>query len=96
MSGASGVRLDFASAMRSAATSSGRTAIIIAHRLTTIRDADRIAVIRNGRLMEIGDHDTLTRQGGLYASLYKAYEENAIGVSASPAPDTPMAARPAA
>jgi len=74
----------------------GRTAIIIAHRLTTIRDADRIAVIRNGRLMEIGDHDTLTRQGGLYASLYKAYEENAIGVSASPAPDTPMAARPAA
>jgi ATP-binding cassette subfamily B protein len=74
----------------------GRTAIIIAHRLTTIRDADRIAVIRNGRLMEIGDHDTLTHQGGLYASLYKAYEENAIGVPASPAPHTPMAARPAA
>jgi ATP-binding cassette, subfamily B, bacterial len=61
----------------------GRTAIIIAHRLTTIRDAGRIAVIRNGRLMEMGDHDTLIRQEGLYASLYKAYEENAIGIAAT-------------
>jgi ATP-binding cassette, subfamily B, bacterial len=64
----------------------GRTAIIIAHRLTTIRDADRIAVIQHGELVELGNHMALVGQGGLYASLYKAYEENAIGASASAAP----------
>jgi ATP-binding cassette subfamily B protein len=58
----------------------GRTAIIIAHRLTTIRDADRIAVIRNGKLMELGSHSALIGQAGLYASLYRAYEENALGL----------------
>jgi ATP-binding cassette, subfamily B, bacterial len=76
----------------------GRTAIIIAHRLTTIRDADRIAVIRNGRLMELGSHTALIGQGGLYASLYKAYEENAIGVGVSigAAPDAVAGAEPPA
>jgi ATP-binding cassette subfamily B protein len=74
----------------------GRTAIIIAHRLTTIRDADRIAVIRNGRLMELGGHTALIGQGGLYASLYKAYEENAIGVSIGAAPDAAAGAGPPA
>jgi putative ABC transport system ATP-binding protein len=58
----------------------GRTAIIIAHRLTTIRDADRIAVIRHGELVELGNHTALVGQDGLYASLYRAYEENAIGL----------------
>src|SRR3984957_6646534 len=74
----------------------GRTAIIIAHRLTTIRDADRIAVIRSGRLMELGSHTALIGQGGLYASLYKAYEENAIGVSIDAAPDAADGAEPPA
>jgi ABC-type multidrug transport system fused ATPase/permease subunit len=55
----------------------GRTAIIIAHRLTTIRDADRIAVIRHGRLVELGSHASLTGQAGIYADLYRAYQENA-------------------
>jgi ABC-type multidrug transport system fused ATPase/permease subunit len=73
----------------------GRTAIIIAHRLTTIRDADRIAVIRHGRLAEIGDHNTLIGQGGVYASLYRAYEENAVGVAISSRP-SPQAASDAA
>jgi len=52
----------------------GRTAIIIAHRLATIRDADRIAVIQHGRLVELGSHDELMTKGGVYAGLYQAYE----------------------
>ena len=52
----------------------GRTAIIIAHRLATIRDADRIAVVRNGQLIELGDHDTLLDHEGTYAALYRTYE----------------------
>lgn len=54
----------------------GRTAIIIAHRLATIRDADRIAVVRNGRLVELGNHPTLLNQGGAYAALYRTYEHS--------------------
>lgn len=55
----------------------GRTAIIIAHRLATIRDADRIAVIRNGQLVELGKHTQLIGQGGAYAALYQAYLRSA-------------------
>jgi len=51
----------------------GRTAIIIAHRLATIRDADRIVVIRHGALIEDGTHQQLMAQAGTYASLYQAY-----------------------
>ena len=49
----------------------GRTAIVIAHRLATIRGADRILVLRDGRLVEQGTHDELLALGGLYASLYR-------------------------
>jgi ATP-binding cassette subfamily B protein len=48
----------------------GRTALVIAHRLSTVRDADRIAVIRQGRIVEQGSHDQLLAQGGEYARLY--------------------------
>lgn len=55
----------------------GRTAIIIAHRLATIRDADRIAVIRQGRLVEQGPHHQLIDRAGAYAALYKTYLRSA-------------------
>jgi len=48
----------------------GRTGLVIAHRLATIRGADRILVLQNGVLIEEGNHDQLMRQGGLYAKLY--------------------------
>jgi ATP-binding cassette subfamily B protein len=48
----------------------GRTALVIAHRLSTVRDADRIVVMRQGRVVEQGSHDQLLAQGGEYARLY--------------------------
>jgi len=50
----------------------GRTTIIIAHRLSTLHDADRILVMDEGRLVEEGRHDELLGRGGLYAALYDA------------------------
>ena len=50
----------------------GRTAFIIAHRLSTVRAADRIMVIEDGRIAEEGTHDELVKTGGLYAKLYEA------------------------
>ena len=49
----------------------GRTAIIIAHRLATVEKADRIAVLDDGRLVELGTHDELLARGGLYAQLHR-------------------------
>ena len=48
----------------------GRTCLVIAHRLATVRDADEIVVLRDGRIVEQGPHDALMRRGGLYATLY--------------------------
>lgn len=48
----------------------GRTTIVIAHRLATVRAADVIHVLDQGRVVESGNHDTLIAKGGLYASLY--------------------------
>jgi ATP-binding cassette, subfamily B, multidrug efflux pump len=48
-----------------------RTAIIISHRISTVRDADQIVVLDAGRVVEKGKHDELIRRGGVYAELYK-------------------------
>jgi len=48
-----------------------RTTLVIAHRLSTIRHADRIYVLNSGRVVEIGTHDDLVREGGIYATLWK-------------------------
>ena len=49
----------------------GRTSFVIAHRLSTIRDADRIVVMADGEIVEIGSHDELVDRGGVYSDLYR-------------------------
>jgi ATP-binding cassette subfamily B protein len=49
----------------------GRTSLVIAHRLSTVRDADLILVVEQGRIVQRGTHATLLAQGGLYADLYR-------------------------
>ncbi|HWA61406.1 MAG TPA: ABC transporter ATP-binding protein/permease [Caulobacteraceae bacterium] len=49
----------------------GRTTLVVAHRLSTIADADQILVLRRGRIVERGDHDTLLARGGEYAALWR-------------------------
>jgi ATP-binding cassette, subfamily B, multidrug efflux pump len=49
----------------------GRTSFVIAHRLSTIRNATRIVVMRDGEIVEIGNHDELMEQDGVYADLYR-------------------------
>lgn len=50
----------------------GRTSFIVAHRLSTIREADSILVMKDGKIIEQGNHDTLLAQNGFYATLYNS------------------------
>ncbi|GAG36460.1 unnamed protein product, partial [marine sediment metagenome] len=54
-------------------TIKGRTSIIIAHRLWTVRRVDRIIVIDHGKIVEEGNHNELMKRGGTYANLYNTY-----------------------
>jgi len=64
----------------------GRSTLIIAHRLSTVRRADRLVVLDRGRVVEEGTHDALLARGGLYARLYQRQfrEEDVVPVADSP------------
>jgi ATP-binding cassette subfamily B protein len=64
---------------------SGRTALVIAHRLSTVREADQILVMDDGRIVERGKHSELVAAGGLYAELYRTQ------FAVSDSPQSPLA-----
>jgi ABC-type multidrug transport system fused ATPase/permease subunit len=57
----------------------GRTVLVIAHRLSTVRNAARIVVIHEGRIAEIGSHDELVARDGVYRRLYALQMEGVAG-----------------
>lgn len=70
----------------------GRTSLVIAHRLSTIRNADRIVVIEDGAITEVGHHDELLQLGGHYARLLRMQvEDETEDADAEPAPTAPTA-----
>ena len=65
----------------------GRTTIAIAHRLSTLRKADRLVVLDRGEIVEIGNHDDLLARGGAYHDLYQAQSRLSGGEGAvTPSP----------
>jgi ATP-binding cassette subfamily B protein len=60
----------------------GRTAILIAHRLTTAMKADRIVVVNDGRVIETGTHNDLVARGGFYSEMYETWISHATGQAA--------------
>lgn len=56
----------------------GRTSFVIAHRLSTIRDADLILVMKDGDIVEQGNHEKLLKAGGFYANLYNSQFEDVV------------------
>ena len=54
----------------------GRTSFVIAHRLSTIKNADMILVMKNGDIVETGNHEELLKKNGFYATLYNSQFED--------------------
>merc|ERR1712050_165956 len=63
----------------------GRTSFMVAHRLSTIKDADKIITIRDGKKVDDGTHDELVKGGGLYQELWETQGSNAVANYAQPA-----------
>jgi ATP-binding cassette subfamily B protein len=82
--------LDLASEARVAramgVVSTGRTTVLIAHRLQTAMHADRILVMDDGRIVEDGRHSDLLSLGGQYAQMWKAFEDSSVATTREPAP----------
>ena len=68
----------------------GRTSLVIAHRLSTVREADQILVVDDGRIVEQGTHDQLVRADGLYAELYRTQFEPQAESESEPEPLTTL------
>jgi ATP-binding cassette subfamily C protein len=67
-----------------AAALEGRSAVVVAHRLTQARQADRIVMLENGRVVETGTHDELVASGGAYAALWAAWSDQRNRLEGSP------------
>ena len=67
---------------RSLAVLDGRTVVAIAHRLFSAHDADRVAVVEDGRITELGSHDELVAAGGSYAALWDSWHGGEAPASA--------------
>ncbi|MGI1999418.1 type I secretion system permease/ATPase [Shewanella frigidimarina] len=70
--------------------SQGRTVFIIAHRLSAVKDANRIMVIDKGRLAEQGNHQQLVDLGGIYAQLNSLQNHHGLGIAAKPIAQAPI------
>jgi ATP-binding cassette subfamily B protein len=70
-----------------------RTTLVIAHRLQTAKSADRIVVLLQGRIAEVGSHEQLVAAGGSYASMWQAFALASTAPSALPPPPGPSATR---
>lgn len=68
-------RAEFEAFKRFIALTVGKTAVIISHRFSTVRMADRIIVLKDGALLEQGSHDDLLSKNGLYAELFNLQAE---------------------
>ncbi len=63
---------------------SGRTTLVIAHRLSTVQDANKIIVISKGKVQEVGNHESLVAAGGAYATLVRRQMQKSASTASLP------------